>query len=166
MTRRRNGRHRKGTREPGTTADLKDKRPRKTAPDRYKMETDGQEGLKNKREKQHLPEGLENPVRNRHKGQAASGEEEEAPKRTPKAGRGRRRDYLGRGGMPRLHETWKAEPRTSQLVREQSRLESRRGNTDETGSKIRCNSQGAEERPSVGPTWKVVEAPRQNHREP
>ena len=68
------------------------------------METDGQEGLKNKREKQHLPEGLENPLRNRHKGQAASGEEEEAPKRTPKAGRGHRRDYPGRGGRPRLHE--------------------------------------------------------------
>ena len=33
-----------------------------------------------------------------------SGEEEEAPKRTPKTGRGRRRDYPSRGGRPRLHE--------------------------------------------------------------
>ena len=33
-----------------------------------------------------------------------SGEEEAAPKRTPKAGPGRRRDYTGRGGRPRLHE--------------------------------------------------------------
>ena len=33
-----------------------------------------------------------------------SGEEEEAPKRTSKAGLGRRRDYTGRGGRPLLHE--------------------------------------------------------------
>ena len=57
-----------------------------------------------KREKQHLPEGLENPLRNRHKGQAAVEEEEAAPKRTPKAGRVLRRDYPGRGGRPRLIE--------------------------------------------------------------
>ena len=68
------------------------------------METDGQEGLKNKTEKQYLPEGLENLLRNRHKGQAASGEEEAAPKRTPKAGRVHRRDYPVRGGRPSLHE--------------------------------------------------------------
>ena len=57
--------------------------------------------------------------------------------------------------------TWKAESRTSQLAREQRRPESRRGNTDETGGKIRWNSQGAEERPSVGPSRKAAEAPRQ-----
>ena len=68
------------------------------------METDGQEGLKNKREQQYLPEGLENPLRKRHKGQPASGEEESAPKSPPKAGLERRRDYTGRGGRPRLHE--------------------------------------------------------------
>ena len=61
---------------------------------------------------------------------------------------------------------WKEEFRTSQLAREQRRLEARRGNTDETGGKIRWNSQGAKESPSVGPAWKVAEAPRQNHREP
>ena len=62
--------------------------------------------------------------------------------------------------------TWKAEPITSQRAREQRRLESRRGNTDETGGKTWWNSQGAEERPSIGPAWKAAEAPRQNHREP
>ena len=63
---------------------------------------------------------------------------------------------------PASTRTWKTEPRTSQPAREQRR----RGNTDETGGKMRWNSQGAEERPSVGPEWKMVEAPCQNHREP
>ena len=61
---------------------------------------------------------------------------------------------------------WKVETRTSQLAKERRRLEPRRGNTDETGSKTRWKNQGAEERLSVGPAWKVAEAPRQNNREP
>ena len=68
------------------------------------METDGQEGLKNKREQQHLLEGLENPLRKRHKGQPSSGGGGVGTQSPPKAGLGHRRNYTGRGGRPRLHE--------------------------------------------------------------
>ena len=66
---------------------------------------------------------------------------------------------------PASTRTWKTEPRMSQPAREQRGRELRRGNTDETGGKMRWNSQGAEERPSTGPEMKTAEAPRQNHRE-
>ena len=128
------------------------------------METNGQEGLKNKREQQHLPEEPENPPRKRHKGQPASGEVESAPKRPPNTRLGRRRDYTGRGGRPNPHENLESGAQYEPTGKGTEKTRANERQYPQDGRQETGNSQVAEERPSVGPAWKAAEAARQNHR--
>ena len=77
-------RHHNGMRELGTTAVERTRGLEDSS--RPIQDGDLRTGRPEEERKQHQPEGLGKPLRNRHTGKAASGEEEEAPKRIPKAG--------------------------------------------------------------------------------
>ena len=99
-----------GDERTGNHSSRKDKRPRNQLQTDTGWRPTDRKARRTRDKTRNIRRAWKTPPRNRHKGQAARGEEEDAPKRTPKAGPLSRRDYAGLEEGPAPQETGRRSP--------------------------------------------------------